>query len=122
MRRNMISISTNLVAVAFQACLWAGPILGTTSSIAATREAENPLAHEIIVTGTVITDREGSYYIRGQSPKEVFRIINPVPEILDRAIAGGKPVKIEARIVQGDNLVIERIDGITYQRDEPGER
>ena len=122
MRRNMFSMSMNLVAAAFLACLWGGPVPDTTLSRAATREAENPLAHEIIVTGTVITDREGNYYIRGQSPKEVFRIINPISEILDRTISGGKPVKIEARIVQGDNLVIERIDGITYQIDEPGQR
>ncbi len=67
----------------------------------------------LAVTGEILLDA-GNYYIRGQTPAEVFRIINPNPAVLDGIIRAGRPVKLQVRSVVGDNVTVESIDGTPY--------
>ena len=71
---------------------------------------------DINITGKTIKEPDG-YYIEGQTPPEIFRILNPVPKQLDWIVESGRSVKIEAQIVQGDNVNIEKINGKTYQKE-----
>ena len=68
---------------------------------------------KINITGKVIKDSQG-YSIRGKRPAEIFTILNPNPEILDKIVKSGRLVKIEATSVVGDNVKIEKIDGKSY--------
>lgn len=83
--------------------------------------AENPLALELRVTGTIFV-QGGEYYVRIRGPVHVLRIINPLPAVLDEFARTGKPVRIEALVVQGDNVAVETLDGRGYGRAEKGER
>jgi hypothetical protein len=57
----------------------------------------------------------GGYYIQGEKPPEVYRIVNQNPKVLQNYVKSGKLVTIETRVVMGDNLAIEKIDGKKYQ-------
>ena len=71
---------------------------------------------KITVVGKIVKDESmGGYYIQGQKPPEVFRILNQNPKVLGKYAKSGKPVTIEARSEMGDNLVIEKIEGQKYQ-------
>jgi len=71
---------------------------------------------KITVVGKIVKDESmGGYYIQGQKPPEVFRILNQNPKVLGKYAKSGKPVTIEARSELGDNLVIETIEGQKYQ-------
>ena len=61
----------------------------------------------------VITAPQG-YIIRGKVPAEIFTILNPCPEQLGRYMGENRLVQLEVRIVSGDNVEIEKIDGNTY--------
>jgi len=50
----------------------------------------------------------------GKKPAEIFTILNPEPGILDAYVKSGKTVRITVRIVSGDNVNIEKIDGKAY--------
>ena len=51
----------------------------------------------------------------------IFTILNPVPTILDEFVKSEKIVPIEVRIVSGDNVDIETLDGKEYpQRSDSG--
>ena len=65
------------------------------------------------ITGE-IAKAEHSYIIRGKVPAEIFTILNPDPNILDEFVNSGKTVQIQVRIVSGDNIEIETIDGKSY--------
>jgi len=65
------------------------------------------------ITGEIAKARHG-YIIRGKAPAEVFTILNPVPEKLDGLVQSEKTVSLEVRIVSGDNVEIEKIDGRQY--------
>lgn len=120
--RDKTLVTFTFIAGAFLTCLWFGPSPSPgAQGTAVSREAENPLALEVRVTGTVVA-KGGGYYIRGRKPNQVFRITNPMPEVLDAVVKTGRPVQVEARVVQGDNVAIERIDGRAYLRPEAGER
>ena len=80
---------------------------GTKPSIGATA------ANSMAITGIIIKEPDG-YFIQGQRPAEVFTILNPVPDQLDKFVKSGQPAKIDVRIVQGDNVEIEKINGKTY--------
>jgi len=54
------------------------------------------------------------YIIRGKTPSEIFTILNPNPEVLDKIIVKGKDVDVLVRIVSGDNVEIEEINGKKY--------
>ena len=73
------------------------------------------------LTGKIAKSRHG-YVIRsrrGDAPSEIFTIRNPVPKVLDDLVSSQKTVSIEVRIVTGDNVKIEKIDGRKYPHDGP---
>jgi FKBP-type peptidyl-prolyl cis-trans isomerase FklB len=79
--------------------------------------ARAPAAKTMRLKGTIAKSRHG-YIIRsrkGNAPSEIYTIVNADPKVLDALVAGGKTVAIEARIVSGDNLAIEKIDGRAYR-------
>jgi hypothetical protein len=71
---------------------------------------------KITVVGQIVKDESmGGYYIQGRRPREIFRILNQNPKVLEGYATSGKEVTIEARSQLGDNLVIENIEGEQYQ-------
>ena len=65
------------------------------------------------ITGEIALMTQG-YIIRGKTPAEIFTILNPNPEVLDKIIMKGKDVDVLVRIVSGDNVAIEEINGKKY--------
>ena len=55
------------------------------------------------------------YIIRGKQPQMIWTILNPDPNILDAFVKSEKTVPMEVRIVSGDNVNIEKIDGKAYR-------
>jgi FKBP-type peptidyl-prolyl cis-trans isomerase FklB len=66
------------------------------------------------VTGEIGKSQHG-YIIRGKQPQMIWTILNPEPKILDALVKSEKIVPIEIRIVSGDNVNIEKIDGKAYR-------
>jgi hypothetical protein len=66
------------------------------------------------ITGEIALMGQG-YIIRGKVPAEIFTILNPNPDVLDKIIAKGKDVDVSVRVVSGDNVEIEQIDGKEYK-------
>ena len=66
------------------------------------------------ITGEIDKAQHG-YIIRGKSPAMICTILNPDPKILDGFVKSGKTVSMEVRIVSGDNVNIEKIDGKEYR-------
>jgi len=62
-----------------------------------------------------IAKAEHGYIIRGKQPQMIWTILNPDPNILDAVVKSGKTVPMEVRIVSGDNVDIEKIDGKEYR-------
>jgi len=71
---------------------------------------------EMSITGEIAKSEHG-YVIRGKVPAEVFTILNADPEILDAFVKSEKTVTIVVRIVSGDNVEIESIDGKKYPKE-----
>ena len=67
------------------------------------------------ITGEIAMMGQG-YIIRGKTPSEIFMILNPNPEVLDKIIAKGKDVDLSVRVVSGDNVEIEQINGKDYSK------
>ena len=65
------------------------------------------------ITGEIAKADHG-YIIRSKVPSMIFTILNPVPAILDEFVESEKVVQIEVRIVSGDNVDIEKLDGKEY--------
>ena len=61
----------------------------------------------------------GGYFIQGQKPREIFTILNQNPEVLGKLAKSGQVVTIEAKVVQGDNILIESIGGKKYVKPAP---
>jgi len=61
-----------------------------------------------------IAHSRNAYIIRGEKPAEVFTILNGDPAKLARLAGREQTVTIEVRIVSGDNVEIEAIDGEPY--------
>lgn len=80
-------------------------------------QSANPAAGTTTITGKVIKEPDG-YFIQGETPLEIFRILNPNPKILDKIVKSGRSAKIEAQSIQGDNVIIEKIDGQAYQEEK----
>jgi hypothetical protein len=109
MRRIALFVLLFVVAVT-----WSG--LYPVHSVKAQGKRQSSESVNLInITGKV-TKESDAYYIQGQTPPEVFRILNPIPNQLDRIVKSGKSVHIEARIALGDNVDIEKIDGKPYQQ------
>jgi hypothetical protein len=71
---------------------------------------------KLTVVGKIAKEQAmGGYYIKGEKPPEVFRIVNQNPKVLENYAKSGKSVTIEAQVVMGDNLAIVKIDGKKYQ-------
>ena len=85
--------------------------LAVQESYAQTRKA--PAVRNMDITGQIAKAAQG-YIIRGTAPAEIFTILNPEPDILDTFVKSGKTVRIMVRIVSGDNVNIEKIDGKVY--------
>jgi len=67
---------------------------------------------QMSLTGEIGKVRNG-YVIRSEGPGTIFTVLNPDPS-LDAYVKSGKMVDIEIRIVSGDNVNIEKIDGKNY--------
>lgn len=68
----------------------------------------------LTITGTIAHTNSG-YIIRGETPAEVFTIVNPDSGRLDKFVSSGQVVKITAKSTVGDNVTIVTIDGQDYQ-------
>lgn len=68
---------------------------------------------KMIIMGEIAQASHG-YIIRGKVPSAIFTILNPEPKVLDRFVKSGKTVKIEVRIVSGDNIEIVKLAGKKY--------
>jgi hypothetical protein len=110
MRRSVLAILT-LSAAVLSLNLYPDQA-ATAQSKQESLRSEAP-AVKINITGKVIKDSQG-YSIRGKRPAEIFTILNPNPEILDKIVKSGRLVTIEATSVVGDNVKIEKIDGKSY--------
>ena len=78
--------------------------------------AQTQTVRKMDLTGVIAKARHG-YIIRsrrGNAPGEIFTILNPVPDKLDAFVKSEKTVSLEVRIVSGDNVEIEKIDGKQY--------
>jgi len=87
---------------------------GAQQSGAQTAQART--ARKMNLTGEIAKAEQG-YIIRskkGDVFSEIYTILNPDPEALDAFVKSGKTVQIEVRIVSGDNVDIETIDGKEY--------
>jgi len=62
------------------------------------------------IVGQIAFSRN-DYIIRGEKPREVFNILNGDPSTLARLAALNQTVTLEVRIVHGDNVEIETING-----------
>ena len=82
-----------------------------------TREETEPKrpVRKLNITGKIAKAEHG-YIIRGKKPAMICTILNPDPEILDEFVQNEKVVLIETRIVSGDNVEIEKIDGKEYKK------
>ena len=83
--------------------------------LAATESGAQTGVRKINITGEIAKAAHG-YIIRGKVPAEVFTILNPEPKVLDAFVKSEKTVSMEVRIVSGDNVEIEKIDGKKYQQ------
>jgi hypothetical protein len=68
------------------------------------------------ITGEIAKSGQ-QYIIRGKVPAEIFTILNPYPNQLAKYMGDGKMAVMDVRIVSGDNVEIEKIDGNTYSQD-----
>jgi hypothetical protein len=82
----------------------------------AAQGAQARTVRKMNMTGEIVKAGQG-YIIqakRGNVPTEIYTILNPDPKALDEFVKSGKTVPIEVRIVSGDNVNIEKIDGKEY--------
>ena len=84
-------------------------------SLAARESGAQTGVRKMNITGEIAKAQHG-YIIRGKVPAEIFTILNPEPSILDEFVKSEKIVPIEVRIVSGDNVEIEKIDGKKYRQ------
>lgn len=77
------------------------------------QSARTPAVRQMNITGEIGKAAHG-YIIRGKQPQMIWTILNPDPKILDEYVKSEKTVPMEVRIVSGDNVNIEKIDGKAY--------
>jgi len=78
--------------------------------------AQTPTVRKMSIRGE-IGKTSNSYLIRskkGDVLSTIYTVLNPDPRILDEFVKSEKTVPIEIRIVSGDNVDIEKIDGKKY--------
>jgi len=104
------------LAVGFALAGLGGNALAQAPKAAAKQPTPAATPLKLTITGKIVKDESmGGYYIQGQKPPEVFRILNQNPKVLENYVKSGKSVNIEAQVVMGDNLAIEKIEGKKYQ-------
>jgi hypothetical protein len=104
-----------LVYAAAAAVFILGGLSGAAQAQAPAKTAVAQEAKKITVQGKIITSQSrGGYFIRGEKPREVFGISNQNPEALAPLAKSGQVVTIAAKVVLGDMLAIETIDGKPY--------
>jgi len=101
----------NIYFISILCIVLTGVFLGAGSSLAKTEPLTPVKAMEI--KGEIAQMNQG-YIIRGTAPAEIFTILNPNPEILDKYVKNGKIAVVSVRIVSGDNVEIQKIDGKDY--------
>jgi len=77
---------------------------------------QTPAVRKMTLTGEIAKAEHG-YIIqskRGNVLTEIYTVLNPDQKVLDGYIKSGKTVPVEVRIVSGDNVEIEKIDGKEY--------
>ena len=82
---------------------------------------QTPPVRKMTLTGEIAKSRNG-YVIRskrGDAPSEIYTIRNPDPKVLDGLVNSEKIVTLEVRIISGDNVNIETIDGQQYPVKRP---
>jgi len=82
---------------------------------------QKPSATKMLLTGEIAKSQNG-YIIRSQksgAPGEIYSILNPDPDELDPLVNSEKTVSLEVRVVSGDNVEIEKIDGKKYGQKTP---
>ena len=87
-------------------------------------QAQAAQAHTAMKMSTMgeIAKSQHGYIIRtmkGNAPGEILTVVNPNPKVLDEFVKSEKTIPIEVRIVSGDNVNIEKIDGKEYREGTP---
>jgi FKBP-type peptidyl-prolyl cis-trans isomerase len=88
----------------------------TEQKPSAAQTGQKSILRKMNLTGEIAKTGQG-YIIRsriGNVPSEIYTILNPDPKVLDEFVKNEKTVPIEVRIVSGDNVNIEKIDGKKY--------
>jgi len=86
-----------------------------------TKPSQKNTVRKMSMTGE-ITKTEYGYVIqskRGNVLSEIYTILNPDSKVLDEFVKSEKTVPIEVRIVSGDNVEIEKINGKEYRVKTP---
>jgi hypothetical protein len=112
--------ANKFLALATAACLALAGLSGAALAQGAGQAPEKakPAAQmqKLTVVGKIAKEQAmGGYYIQGEKPPEVFRIVNQNPKVLENYVKSGKSVTIETQVVMGDSLAIMKIDGKKYQ-------
>jgi hypothetical protein len=87
-----------------------------TPQESATKTVQDSRVRKMSITGQIAKGTH-NYIIRGEVPFEVFTILNPDPKVLDEFVTTEKTVQIDVRIVSGDNVTIEVLDGKEYTQE-----
>lgn len=106
-------MKSQLVTCLISICLL-GLCLVPSSAISA-KPAQDLTVNSLIITGEIDLINQ-NYIIRGTQPAEIFTILNPDPDILDKTVKSGKKVEVYVRVVSGDNVEILLIDGRDYPK------
>ena len=80
-------------------------------------QAQAQLARKMTLTGEIAKSEHG-YIIRSKKGgvlSEIYTILNPDPKVLNPFVKSEKDVPIEVRIISGDNVNIEKINGKVYR-------
>lgn len=93
--------------------LFCGGVVWSQGQSPSTPEKGSMSMRFMEITGAIDKLDQG-YIIRGESPSEIFTILNPKPEVLDNYVEAGKAVAVEVRIVSGDNVEIVKIGKKPY--------
>jgi len=93
----------------------AGLLLFGTCAAMGGKAPQDLSVRSLEITGTIAMVNQG-YIIRGSSPPELFTILNPDAEALEKYVLSEKTVTISAKIVSGDNVEIQYIDGQEYPK------
>jgi FKBP-type peptidyl-prolyl cis-trans isomerase len=83
--------------------------------------AQAQAVRKMTLTGEIAKSEQG-YIIRSRKGgvlSEIYTILNPNPKVLDGFVKSEKTVPIEVRIVSGDNVNIEKINGKEYRAGTP---